>query len=72
MIRHRKRHANALLSATRNKSLHSLRPRAGSAHSSEIKPESPRASQLAFFEDFTGEHSLLRQQSTSIGIPGAF
>jgi hypothetical protein len=71
MIRHQKRDANICLSTTR-KDLHRLMPRTPGAEPSKIRPETPRTSQLTFFEDFTGEHSLLRLRSTSIGIPGTF
>jgi hypothetical protein len=71
MIRHTKRDTNTCLSATRT-NLHRWMPRTPSADPAKIKPQAARTSQQAFFEDFTGEHSLLRLRSTPIGIPGAF
>jgi hypothetical protein len=63
-----------LLSASRNKSLHSLRPvgQADRANPSEIKPDGTRASRLTFVEDFTLEHSLPGVDITSIKISGFF
>jgi hypothetical protein len=62
------------LSASRNKSQHSFRQvrQADRANPSEIKPDGPRASRLAFAEDFTLEHSLPGLHIVSIGISGSF
>jgi hypothetical protein len=71
MIRHNKRVSNFPPAATRRE-LRRLTPPAPSADPAKIKPEAPRTSSQAFYQDFTGEHSLLRLRSSSIGIPGAF
>jgi hypothetical protein len=62
------------LSASRNRSRHSLRPagHADRANPSEIMPDGPRASRLTFVEDFTREHSFPGLYITSIEISGSF
>jgi hypothetical protein len=72
MIRHNRIATNTALSATRPQGPHALKPRAGSADPSKIKPEAPRVTRLTFIQDFTGEHSTPGLRITSIGVPGTF
>jgi hypothetical protein len=70
----KKCNAKDRLSASWNKSLHSLMPvgQADRANPSEIKPDGPRVSKQTFVEDFTREHSLPGVHITSIEISGSF